>query len=111
MARKCKKCAKESFSPCLPLLVLNRVVFSNWVTNTLRLYAEADYIEMESTVGVVPVGDGMGKEVLMRFNTSLNNDQTWYTDSQGLAALSFFLSLSLSLSLSLFSLSLPLLSF
>jgi lysosomal alpha-mannosidase len=77
-------------APALTQTVLGNVVqqatqnFSNWVQQTVRLYPGQPYIELESTIGPIPINDGFGHEVITRFQTSLNTNNTWYTDQQGL---------------------------
>ncbi|RHZ30379.1 hypothetical protein DYB31_010868, partial [Aphanomyces astaci] len=36
------------------------------------------------TVGPIPIDDQQGKEVILRFDTSIQSEKTWYTDSNGL---------------------------
>ena len=54
-----------------------------WLSQVIRLRAGARGIEMEWTVGPIPVADGQGKEVIIRFNTSLASKGLFYTDSNG----------------------------
>ncbi|GAM29188.1 hypothetical protein SAMD00019534_123640 [Acytostelium subglobosum LB1] len=49
-----------------------------------RLYANAYFLEVEETVGPIDISDGLGKEVVTRYNTSLNTNNTWYSDSNGM---------------------------
>ena len=56
---------------------------SDWVVQKITLYQGQPAIEFEWTVGPVPVDDGQGKEVIIRFNSSIDSDATWYTDSNG----------------------------
>jgi lysosomal alpha-mannosidase len=57
--------------------------WNEWVSQTIRVYEDEEYIEFDWTVGPVPIGDDMGKEVITRFETDLNNDKTFYTDANG----------------------------
>ncbi|XP_010871016.2 lysosomal alpha-mannosidase [Esox lucius] len=57
--------------------------FSPWVSQVVRLYADSRVLELEWTVGPVPIGDNMGKEVITRFDTSINSSGIFYTDSNG----------------------------
>lgn len=45
-----------------------------------RLYT---FITSESQVGPVPIDDGFGKEVATQITTTLENNKTFYTDSNG----------------------------
>ena len=51
-----------------------------WLSQVVRLRAGARGVEFEWTVGPIPVNDDQGKEIVIRFNTSLSSQATWYTD-------------------------------
>ncbi|NXH01852.1 MA2B1 mannosidase, partial [Loxia leucoptera] len=57
--------------------------FSQWCSQVLRLRPGQPYLELEWTVGPIPVGDGLGKEVISRFETPLRTAGRFYTDSNG----------------------------
>ncbi|XP_054150682.1 lysosomal alpha-mannosidase [Melozone crissalis] len=57
--------------------------FSEWCSQVLRLRPGQPYLELEWTVGPIPVGDGTGKEVISRFETPLRTAGRFYTDSNG----------------------------
>ena len=55
-----------------------------WVHQITRLVEGKDYIEIEYTVGPIPIEDGIGKEVVSKFATSIQNtDGKFFTDSNG----------------------------
>ncbi|XVE67611.1 hypothetical protein DITRI_Ditri09bG0001700 [Diplodiscus trichospermus] len=54
-----------------------------WIFQTTRLYKEKEHAEVEFIVGPVPIDDGFGKEVATQITTSLENNKTFYTDSNG----------------------------
>ncbi|MGB1598329.1 MAG: glycoside hydrolase family 38 C-terminal domain-containing protein, partial [Promethearchaeia archaeon] len=58
-------------------------VFSPWATQTVRLYAGARHVEVEWTIGPVPIQDGKGKEVVSRYRTSISSAGAFLTDSNG----------------------------
>eukprot|EP01012_Entosiphon_sulcatum_P033578 TRINITY_DN4250_c0_g1_i1.p1 TRINITY_DN4250_c0_g1~~TRINITY_DN4250_c0_g1_i1.p1 ORF type:complete len:989 (-),score=171.07 TRINITY_DN4250_c0_g1_i1:1004-3946(-) len=60
-----------------------RQVISPWISQTLRLPAKADYLEVEYTVGPIPVDDNIGKEIVTLFTTPLKTFGYAYTDSNG----------------------------
>ncbi|KAL3066290.1 hypothetical protein OYC64_016277 [Pagothenia borchgrevinki] len=60
-----------------------RQVFSPWVSQVVRLYSDRRELELEWTVGPVPIGDDLGKEVITRFDTSIKTSEYFYTDSNG----------------------------
>lgn len=57
--------------------------FSPWATQVTRMYENEAYAEIEWTVGPIPIDDKAGKEVIVRFNTSLNSQKMFYTDANG----------------------------
>uniref|UniRef100_A0A8D0BFU9 Alpha-mannosidase n=1 Tax=Salvator merianae TaxID=96440 RepID=A0A8D0BFU9_SALMN len=57
--------------------------FSDWCSQVVRLYAGQPYVELEWTVGPIPIQDGLGKEIISRFETNLQTAGLFYTDSNG----------------------------
>eukprot|EP00520_Triparma_pacifica_P000419 CAMPEP_0118651598 /NCGR_PEP_ID=MMETSP0785-20121206/10870_1 /TAXON_ID=91992 /ORGANISM="Bolidomonas pacifica, Strain CCMP 1866" /LENGTH=1069 /DNA_ID=CAMNT_0006544059 /DNA_START=1283 /DNA_END=4492 /DNA_ORIENTATION=+ len=57
--------------------------FGDWVKQITRVSKDADYVEIEWTVGPVPTDDNIGKEIVTRFETDIKNDGVFYTDSNG----------------------------
>jgi hypothetical protein len=54
-----------------------------YISHTYRLYQNASTVEFEWTVGPIPIDDWWGKEVVTRFNTSLQSASQFLTDSGG----------------------------
>jgi len=48
-----------------------------------RLYRGRKHVEIEYTVGHIPVDDGVGKEIISRFYVDLDTQKTFYTDANG----------------------------
>ncbi|XP_058146251.1 lysosomal alpha-mannosidase [Dasypus novemcinctus] len=57
--------------------------FSAWCSQVVRLYPGQRHLELEWTVGPIPVGEGWGKEIVSRFDTPLETGGRFYTDSNG----------------------------
>lgn len=57
--------------------------FSSWLTQVIRVYEEADFVEFDWVVGSIPVDDEVGKEIVTRFDTELQTDELFYTDANG----------------------------
>lgn len=53
-----------------------------WIRQITRVTNQA-FVEMEYTVGPVPIDMGRGKEVITRFLTPIENEGVFYTDSNG----------------------------
>lgn len=66
----------------------SRVAFhiGHWVTLEYRVNDGDEFVEVEWTVGSIPIDDKKGKEVIIRFDTqkSIKSAKTLYTDSNGL---------------------------
>ena len=65
-------------------------VWSEWATAVYRLHKGQRFLEVEWTVGPIPIdtpwipNDSLpGKEVVMRYSTGLRSNGTFYTDSNG----------------------------
>uniref|UniRef100_A0A3Q0SVF1 Alpha-mannosidase n=1 Tax=Amphilophus citrinellus TaxID=61819 RepID=A0A3Q0SVF1_AMPCI len=57
--------------------------FAPWVSQVVRLYADSRALELEWTVGPLPIDDSLGKEVITRLDTSIKTSGYFYTDSNG----------------------------
>lgn len=55
-----------------------------WIQTIFRVMPGLPYLEVEYTVGPIPVGDGRGKEIVTRFSSNVRNSKNvFYTDSNG----------------------------
>ena len=54
----------------------------------IRTYKTEPLIEIDWTVGPIPVSDGIGKEVIIRYSTDIQNNGEFFTDSNGRQLLS-----------------------
>eukprot|EP00586_Coscinodiscus_wailesii_P008690 CAMPEP_0172521468 /NCGR_PEP_ID=MMETSP1066-20121228/292597_1 /TAXON_ID=671091 /ORGANISM="Coscinodiscus wailesii, Strain CCMP2513" /LENGTH=924 /DNA_ID=CAMNT_0013304383 /DNA_START=345 /DNA_END=3119 /DNA_ORIENTATION=+ len=55
----------------------------SFVTQITRTMSNKKYIDVEYTVGPVPVRNGIGKEVVIQYHSSIQNNNLFYTDSNG----------------------------
>ena len=60
-----------------------RQTYSNWVSQVVRIFEGQDYVEFEYTIGPIPFKDGLGKEIISRYCTTLATQGMWYTDANG----------------------------
>ncbi|KAL3529076.1 hypothetical protein ACH5RR_008398, partial [Cinchona calisaya] len=74
----------------IPLTVLRGPLFdevhqsiSSWIYQITRVYKEKQHAEVEFIVGPIPIDDGLGKEVITQITTTIKNNKTFYTDSNG----------------------------
>ena len=57
--------------------------FGPIVSQVIRLRAGEPFAEFEYTVGPIPVNDGLGKEIITRFDTKIKTNKLFYTDANG----------------------------
>ena len=60
-----------------------RQTFADWLWQTVRVARGSAALELEWSVGDIPVGDGAGKEVVSRFSSGIRSGGALYTDSNG----------------------------
>ena len=60
-----------------------RQTYSSWVSQVVRIIEGQDYVEFEYTIGPIPFKDGLGKEIISRYCTTLATRGMWYTDANG----------------------------
>ncbi|CAF4401605.1 unnamed protein product [Rotaria socialis] len=54
------------------------------VTSTeIRIYDGSRITEIEWIVGPIPIEDNLGKEIIVRYDTDIQSDATFYSDSNG----------------------------
>ncbi|XP_013178929.1 PREDICTED: lysosomal alpha-mannosidase-like isoform X2 [Papilio xuthus] len=66
-----------------PLVSELRTIYEGNVTSNTRLYTDIDFIEVDFTVGPIPIDDNIGKEYIIKYITDINNNGIFYTDSNG----------------------------
>ncbi|CAF1134082.1 unnamed protein product [Adineta steineri] len=59
------------------------IIFNEWISQEINLYDEGEDIEIEWTVGPVPVEDNIGKEIILRYDTDIKSQSKYYTDANG----------------------------
>jgi len=55
----------------------------SWISQVTRISKDAPFVEVEYSVGPIPIEDGRGKEVVFKYHSSVRNNATFYTDSNG----------------------------
>jgi lysosomal alpha-mannosidase len=58
-------------------------IFSNFISQTIRLYNDSKTLSFEWLVGPIDISDNIGKEIFTRFSSDLKSNSTFYTDSNG----------------------------
>ncbi|XP_057699367.1 lysosomal alpha-mannosidase [Corythoichthys intestinalis] len=60
-----------------------RQCFAPWASQVVRLHADSRVLELEWTVGPIPIDDDLGKEVITQLDTDIKSSGIFYTDSNG----------------------------
>lgn len=60
-----------------------RQSFGPIVSQVIRLRAGESYAEAEYTIGPIPIDDGLGKEIITRYDTKIKSNKLFYTDANG----------------------------
>lgn len=58
-------------------------IYSEWISQTIRLYKNDKNVEFEWQVGPIDVNDNIGREVVVKFDSDLSSNSLFYTDSNG----------------------------
>ncbi|XP_077425885.1 lysosomal alpha-mannosidase [Vanacampus margaritifer] len=66
-----------------PVMQEVRQWFAPWASQVVRLHADSRVLELEWTVGPIPIDDDLGKEVIARLDTDIESSGIFYTDSNG----------------------------
>jgi lysosomal alpha-mannosidase len=74
-----------SFSTCIKAENVQTavIVFNDWASQEISLYDEGESVEVEWTVGPIPINDNIGKEIILRYDTDIASESKYYTDSNG----------------------------
>ena len=59
------------------------IVFNDWASQEISLYDEGETVEVEFTVGPIPINDNIGKEIILRYDTDIASQSKFYTDANG----------------------------
>ena len=52
-----------------------------WIKQVTRVMKGLPYVEVEYSIGPVPIEDGKGKEIVSKFSTPITSNSTFFTDS------------------------------
>ncbi|XP_025835230.1 lysosomal alpha-mannosidase-like [Agrilus planipennis] len=61
-------------------------MFNDWISQTIRVYKNENYVEFDWIVGPIPnitSYEVLGKEIITRYTTNMKTDSVFYTDSNG----------------------------
>lgn len=77
------KAVSASFVNTSVGMEVNVIYNEPWIQTKTRVLEGQAFLDIEYTVGPIPIGDQRGKEVLTRFESSVSSSSTFYTDSNG----------------------------
>lgn len=58
-------------------------MYCNWLAVTARLNGDDQFVEFEYQISSIPIGDNIGKELISRFQSDIQSNSYFYTDSNG----------------------------
>lgn len=59
------------------------ITYNDWASFEVSLHPGSLTIEVEWTVGPIAIDDGIGKEIILRYDTDIESAATFYTDANG----------------------------
>jgi lysosomal alpha-mannosidase len=59
------------------------IIFNDWTSQEISLFQGAPTVEIEWTVGPIPISDKIGKEIIIRYDTDIESASKYYTDANG----------------------------
>jgi lysosomal alpha-mannosidase len=59
------------------------IVFNDWASQEITLHDDSKAVEVQWTVGPIPIDDNVGKEIILRYDTNIQSSGKFYTDSNG----------------------------
>jgi len=65
-----------------PLVQEIHQVYSEWLSQVIRVYQDSQIVEYEWLVGPIPIEDG-GKEIIAKYSSDLDTEDIFFTDSNG----------------------------
>ena len=70
---------------CLKGEIVQRAIiqFNDWTNEEISLYDGSTNVEIQWTVGPIPINDNLGKEIIMRYDTDIQSQSKFYTDANG----------------------------
>ena len=57
--------------------------WNDWISQTIRVYENKEFVELDWVVGPIPINDNIGKEIITRFETDFKTNGLFYTDANG----------------------------
>ena len=74
---------KSSFVETAVGVIIETEFEQSWVKQSTRVFMNQPYVEIEYTVGPIPIDDGEGKEFVTKFCSPIKTGGVFFTDSNG----------------------------
>jgi hypothetical protein len=74
---------KASFVETDVGVIIDALFEEPWVKQTTKVFMNQPYVEIEYTVGPIPIHDGRGKEFVTKLCSPIQSNGLFYTDSNG----------------------------
>jgi lysosomal alpha-mannosidase len=73
------------FSTCITAQTVQTavIIFNDWASQEITLYDDGEVLEVEWTIGPIPIDDNTGKEIILRYDTDIQSQAKYYTDANG----------------------------
>jgi lysosomal alpha-mannosidase len=59
------------------------IIFNDWTSQQFNLYDNGSTVEVEWSVGPIPMEDKIGKNIIIRYDTDIKSASKYYTDANG----------------------------
>jgi lysosomal alpha-mannosidase len=60
-----------------------RITYNDWTSEEVSIYGDESSVEIQWTVGPIPIGDNLGKEIILRYDTDIRSQGKFFTDANG----------------------------
>ena len=57
--------------------------WTSWLGQVIRIYKDENFVLFDWVVGPIPIDDKIGKEVILKYDSNLKSNGTFYTDANG----------------------------
>ena len=59
------------------------IIFNQWASQEISIYDNTSTVELQWSVGPIPIDDNISKDVIIRYDTDIGSAAKYYTDANG----------------------------
>lgn len=59
------------------------IIFNDWASQEISLYDNVSTVEIQWSVGPIPIDDNISKDIIIRYDTDIASAAKYYTDANG----------------------------